>query len=143
MRAVTLYQPWAPANIVVAGMSCPFTRAGYVYRGLGMWVSRPASPKGRRPTCWSLTHLGSGLRVAAISGALTAALAIAAEIAEAGDWEFESPDGWRNADPELPHRVHAIVDRHSGCSLPACDEATAELSRAAALRVAQQRAWAT
>lgn len=70
------------------------------------------SPKGRRPPSWHLTHLGSGLLICRIEGKVSEAFVIASEIADCGDWDFDGPDGWKNRDLELPHKVVAIGKKY-------------------------------
>lgn len=103
---------WEPAKIVIAILgSGQGNRAGYIYRGLGLFMALSASPKGRRPPKWCLTHLNSGHSIAWISGFVKDAFPIASEIAECGDWDFAGLDGWRNQDPELPRKVLEIAAR--------------------------------
>jgi hypothetical protein len=102
---------WASAKFPLAYNWGVVNTAGYIYRGLGLSFDRKGN-KRRRPL-WTLSHLGSGHRVAHIEGKVAEAFPIATEIAECGDWDaFEMPSGWRNVDPELPTKLLAIVQRH-------------------------------
>jgi hypothetical protein len=96
---------WKPENFLKAYFSGPEPVAGYTYRGLGLHITIRESPKGRRPPTWSLTHLGTGLRIATIKGRVADAFPPAAAIAECGDWEFDGIDGWKNRDPDLPQKL--------------------------------------
>ena len=121
---------WKPETFPIAlGPHSIDHRAGYTYRGLGIHMSMKASPKGRRPPRWKVTHLGSGHAVAVIDGDVAGAFPIATEIAECSDWDFDGLDGWRNRDPELPSKVQEIIARHGkrarkpGGAFAASDEA--------------------
>lgn len=103
---------WKPETFPIAvGPQSIDRRAGYTYRGLGLHMVMKASPKGRRPPRWKLTHLGSGHGVAHIDGAVADAFPIASEIAECSEWDFDGLNGWRNRDPELPKKVLEILER--------------------------------
>lgn len=104
---------WTPTVFPIACVqhSIDF-RAGYTYRGLGLHMVAKASPKGRRPPRWKLTHLGSGHGVAHIDGKVADAFPIATEVAECGDWDFDGMDGWRNRDPDLPTKVRDVLAKY-------------------------------
>lgn len=104
---------WTPDTFEVAWLGVPEKRSGYTYRGLGLFMVTGSSPKGRPPPTWSLTHLGSGCRIALIEGTVGVAFPVATEIAEAGDWEFLSLVGWKDRFPDAPERIKEIVARHS------------------------------
>src|ERR1700721_724283 len=103
---------WKPDNFLKTQYYGPEAVTGYTYRGLGLHIAIKASPKGRRPPTWSLTHLGSGLRVAMIKGKVIDTFPIASEIAEWGDWDFDGIDGWRNRDPELPKKLVDVCAKY-------------------------------
>ena len=103
---------WQPATFHVALPEGARKRAGFTYRGLGLHIAKTASPKGRRPTKWTVTHLGSGHAVVAINAPFERACAIAAEIAEAGDWSFDGLQGWKNQFPDAKERTREIVAAH-------------------------------
>lgn len=107
---------WKPENFLIAQAYGPETVVGYTYRGVGLHVVIKASPKGRRPPTWSVTHLGSGLRVALVRGTVAAAFPAATDIAECGDWDFDGIDGWRNRDPELPKKLVEACAKHKNAS---------------------------
>lgn len=102
---------WTPETFLIAMPGGPAKRHGYVYRGLGLYLIMPASPKGRRPAQWSLTHLGSGHCLAMLKGDVSTAFPIATEIAEAGDWTFDGLKGWKNHFPDAAERVREILER--------------------------------
>lgn len=103
---------WKPEHFQTASAGGAYVRYGYVYRGLGLYRMFQGSPKGRRPPTWCLVHLGSGHAVVNIVGHVADAFPVAGEIAECGDWTFDSLDGWKNRDLELPVKVRAIIARH-------------------------------
>lgn len=103
---------WKPEEFLTASPWGPSPTSGYVYKGLGLAVAIEGSPKGRRPTTWTLTHLGTGHAVCRIDGDVKTAFPIATEIAECGEWDFDSLSGWRDRDPEIPKKVAAIMERH-------------------------------
>lgn len=123
---------WEPADFLIARAVEPVTRAGYIYRGLGLHIAVRASPKGRRPPTWSLIHLGSGHRICMITGMVAKAFPVATEIAECSDWEaFDSIDGWLNTDPGIAEKVRQIVARHPNAGRgPGGDSADANAARA-------------
>lgn len=103
---------WEPSSFLVARSYGPEELSGYQYRGLGLFQCRKPSPKGRRPAEWSLTHLGSGLRICIVRGDVKAAFPIAKEIADLGDWDFDGGDGWKNRFPNAPELMQAIAKKH-------------------------------
>lgn len=105
--------PWKPETFDVALASGPRAKAGYTYRGLGLWMRDTGSPKGRKPPVWSLTHLGSGHCVVELTGKVAVAFPVATEIAEAGDWEFISLVGYKDRFPDVADRLMEIISRHS------------------------------
>ncbi|PXW76001.1 hypothetical protein C7451_106165 [Blastomonas natatoria] len=102
---------WKPETFKVAMPYGPADVPGYTYRGLGLHLIMQQSPKGRRPAMWSLSHLGSGHRIAIINGNVATAFPIASEIAEAGDWEFDSLHGWKDRFPDAKEKVDEILAR--------------------------------
>lgn len=108
---------WQPANFLIASHYGPTERAGYTYRSLGLHMMWKASPKGRRPPCWALTHLGSGHAIVFIVGHVATAFPIATEIAECSDWDFDGLDGWRNRDPEIIEKLRAVLAKYPAKSL--------------------------
>lgn len=105
---------WREEKFLIAsgGISLTMVRFGFTYRGLGMWKTSRGSPKGRRPPTWSLTHLGTGHRVCLIHCHMVEAFGVATEMAECGDWDFDSLVGWKDRDPDLPMKCVAIIERH-------------------------------
>lgn len=103
---------WQPGDFDIAMYDMTSTRTGYVYRGLGLHQVSKASPKGRRPPQWKLTHLGSGHCVCIIGGLVADAFPIATEIAECADWSFDGLNGWRNMDPDLPQKLSNLLAKY-------------------------------
>ncbi|TXH47226.1 MAG: hypothetical protein E6Q97_27710 [Desulfurellales bacterium] len=65
---------------------------------------------------WLMVHLATGFGVVALHGVnLLEAMVIATEIAEAGDWTFQSLSGWQNQDPQLGSKVQNIVALYAPC----------------------------
>lgn len=80
-------------------------------RGLGI-VRRTD----RGPDEWLMVHLATGFGVVALTGVnLLEAMVIATELAEAGDWTFQSLSGWQNQDPQLGSKVQNIVALYAPC----------------------------
>lgn len=128
---------WQPSHFDLAYPTGPYRVAGYVYNGLGLHQAIGASPKGKRPPTWTLTHLGSGHRVASIKGTVADAFPVATEIAEAGDWTFDGLYGWRNQFPDAFERVKEIIARHAkraklGARGGACEEVAQQIALARA-----------
>jgi len=106
-EAVTTFK-WSPATILAASWSGPQPRPGLVYRGVAITPNR--SKRQRRATdSWTLYHFNTGLSIGDIRTDEVEAFHVATLIAECGDWEFEGPQGWRNADPELAEKVREIA----------------------------------
>lgn len=106
---------WKPSEFPTANTSGVVVKAGYVYRGLGLYMAQAASPKGRRPPLWCLVHLGSGHAVFCIKGNVAKAFPIASEVAECSDWaSFDGLDGWENTDPELKEKFWALYWKYEG-----------------------------
>lgn len=93
---------WQRTSFCIATLTGSVTLDGFTYRGLGL------DKRGR----WILSHLNTGLKIAALGTQKPAALAAATEIAEAGDWEFSGPDGIENQFPDAGAIVHEILLRH-------------------------------
>lgn len=82
---------------------------GYTCKGLGLHLHREASPLGRRPARWHLTHLQSGHLVCILRGDLGTIFPVATEVT---DWTFIGIEGWRNSDPDMPKRFFALMAQH-------------------------------
>ena len=93
---------WLPGNFHIATLTGPERVAGYSYRGLGL------DKRGE----WVLSHLATGLKIARIGSRKPAAVKVATEIAEAGDWDFDAPEGLLNRFPDAGERVHEILQQH-------------------------------
>ena len=128
---------WKPDSFLLAEISGPRSVPGYIYKGLGLHQVFKASPKGRRPPTWGLTHLGTGLNVCFIQGTVATAFPVATQIAECGDWDFDGPDGWRNHDPDLPAKAMEIINAHGMCKRGGNDS---PVTREVARQVAMARA---
>lgn len=103
---------WKPEDFEVAWGSGAGAVAGYTYRGLGLHVAINPSPKGKRPTRWTLTHLNTGHRIGYLDGDVRTAFPVATDIAEAGDWDFLSFEGWKDRFPDAKERLAEIQERH-------------------------------
>ena len=112
-------------------------RAGYTYRGLGIYQTVAPSPKGRRPAKWSLTHLNTGHCIAELAGSVAAVFPIATEIAEAGDWDFLSLEGYKDRFPDAGKVVMKIIARHG--KLVSRSKSTGASNREAAMQIASNR----
>lgn len=93
---------WRKESFCIATFTRAVTLDGFTYRGLGL------DKRGR----WVLSHLNTGLKIAALGTRKPEAMAAATEIAEAGDWEFSGPDGVENQFPDAGPIVHGILVRH-------------------------------
>lgn len=109
--------PWIRDSFEIAYLFGPRKVRGKSYRGLGLHLLSKAyrSPKGRRflPARWSLSHLGSGHCLVTLTGEWDEILPVATEIAEAGDWDFLSMQGWRDRFPDAPERLAELVEKHA------------------------------
>lgn len=103
---------WRREKFEIARAEGPQDVRGYTYRALGIHMHSKASPKGRRPANWTLTHLGTGHRLAYLSGDLSIVSPVATEIAEAGDWDFLSMQGWKDKFPNARQRLEEICAAH-------------------------------
>lgn len=103
---------WNAETFEIAHPTMPIPTSGYTYRGLGLHIAISPSPKGRRPARWALTHLGTGHRLAFLDGDVATAFPIATEIAEAGNWDFLSPKGWRDCFPDAKARLEEVCAAH-------------------------------
>lgn len=99
---------WKPAQYQVHHGSTAVTVVGYTYRELGLHM---LTERGKVPT-WSLTHLGTGLRICNITGKVAVSFPVATEIAEAGDWGFISMVGYKDRFPESANKLREILGRH-------------------------------
>lgn len=105
---------WQASSYQIANPGGTRAVVGVVFKGLGLHMVAPPSPKGRVPGYWVLTHLNSGHRIAALTGPAAQVKAVATEVAELTDWDFAGVDGYRNMDPELPKRFAEVTKRHPG-----------------------------
>jgi hypothetical protein len=103
---------WKPGKFELAYPWGPQACRGFVYAGLGLSLTFKASPKGRRKAQWKLHHLGTGTGLVDLHGPLEVVQSVATEIADAGDWTFDSMDGWRNQFPDGKERLIEIMERH-------------------------------
>ncbi len=121
----SLWKPAEKYKIVVGPRIEDVT--GYTYNGLGLRMHMRGSPKGRRPPMWNLTHLNSGHKIVSLHLHDTLAFKVATQIANLGDWSFNTLGGWRNRDPELRNKVAALLATYGQVQLggPEHDEAAA------------------
>lgn len=103
---------WKAETFECAWGTGPHAVAGYTYRGLGLHVVIEASPKGRRPARWALIHLGTGHSIAYLDGDVATAFPVGTEIAEAGDWDFLSLQGWKDKFPDARAKLEVVCARH-------------------------------
>ena len=122
---------WQPETFEIAREEGPQKVAGYVYRGLGLHAHSRPSPTGRRPAGWTLTHLGTGHRLAYLRGDVATVFPVGAEIAEAGDWDFLSMQGWKDRFPDARQRLEEICAAYPKV-------ATVQIGKGAINEVAQQ-----
>lgn len=99
---------WKQGRFRVSGSGAILTRDGWTYNGLGITqVGSIFAPR------WHIIHLNSGHAIARIDkGSLASMQALAAEIADAGDWSFDGLTGFQNQFPDAAERVHEIVMKH-------------------------------
>lgn len=113
-------EPWVSEEYEIAMVTGPRRIRGFTYRGLGLACSMGAyrSKKGRKviPARWTLSHLGTGHSITILIGELASVLPIATEIAEAGEWDFLSIDGWRDRFPDAKGKLDVILARHEGAA---------------------------
>lgn len=87
-------------------------KQGYCCDTLAMQKVIRASPRGKRPPIWSLTHLNTGHTVAHICAWEDRAFEIATEIYELIDWSFAGLHGWKNVEPQLPDMMQSIKAKY-------------------------------
>lgn len=102
---------WKSEDFLIAAPGGPSSRHGFVYRGLGVHKIIGASPRGRRPPLWSVTHLGSGHRVGNIHAHIVRAFDIATMVAECVEWDWNGLDGYRNIEPDLAQKLRDFVNQ--------------------------------
>lgn len=122
-------QKWRKSKMWIAFSRGPETRNGWEYKGLGLF-----SIGGK----YSLTHLGTGMRIALLPAPIAAAKKTAVAVAECANWEWSGPDGYKNVEPEVRAKLRKClaelgIDRPMG-------NATREDQRAAAREIARLRA---
>lgn len=105
-------EAWPAATFPIATNLGVRMKAGYARKGLGLHRTAHASLKVRSPARWTLTHLGSGLRFAVLKGSVDKVFPIASEIADAGDWTFDGPLGWKNQFPDAAERLWEIIAKY-------------------------------
>ena len=104
---------WQPRDFLIGDIHTTVRRVvGYARGGLGLDMRFNASPKGRRPPAWALSHLATGHRIVMIEAHQAEAMEIADQFVALTDWDFIGLDGWRNRDPELAQKVRDLTKRH-------------------------------
>lgn len=106
------YAGWKFGPYLMASIGEAAKTTGFIRSGLAMSMRIKASPKGRRPPTWSLTHLGSGHRVALIDAHPVEAFEVANAILALTDWTFDGLSGWRNQDPDLMDKLKALRSQY-------------------------------
>ena len=99
---------WKPEKITIALFDKAQRRDGFEYLGLGLHQLIGAWPEMNWKPTWGLYHLGSGHVIVSIKAEDAEVFSIATEIAEAGDWTFDGPDGWRNQFPDIWEKLALI-----------------------------------
>jgi len=98
---------WQPDTFLIATVGGVAPQIGWTCRGLGL-----AQLLRRSPPVWIVTHLGTGHTVCQITAHEATAFAIADQIAGLGNWGFDGLTGWRNRDPDMMQRLHAVLKLH-------------------------------
>ena len=129
---------WKPDLFEIAMPPGPRMVAGYTYRGLGLHIIRNGSPKGGRKPRWSLSHLGTGHKLAVLDGDVRTVFTVASDIAEAGDWTFDGLYGWKNQFPNAKEELERIINESSIGTL-CFGPKHSEESRAVAMQIAASR----
>lgn len=98
---------WVETQFKIARFNAdPVTVNGVVHeRGIG--VHRIGAES------WLIIHVRSGHAIVRIDLPEIEAIAVATEIAELGDWTFESLHGWENHQPLLPGKMQALVELYA------------------------------
>lgn len=110
---------WTSEAFYLAMPGGPYKVRGFTYRGLGLHLRLNGSAKRRRPSHWRLSHLGSGHALVSLWGEFDVVTAAASEIAELGDWDFISLEGWRDRFPDAKERMDEVLDRNPTIAKPA------------------------
>lgn len=107
-------EKWTPAKHLIAVFDDIHEVNGWTYRGIGIRLTFRASPKGRRPSRYVLTHLGSGHRVFLINVKESKAFEIATDLAECVEWDWGGLDGYKNIEPNIKQKLRDTVVRWPG-----------------------------
>lgn len=95
---------WVPDKIKRALGPDIVIDVGWTYRHLGL-VDIGSEH-------WWIIHLNTGHGIAMMVGDPIEVMAVATEIAEATNWDFEGLTGWKNYDPDLPKKMGEIWARN-------------------------------
>lgn len=104
---------WCPGTIPITCAGWNQRVAGHLYGGLGLHRAAYSAVQHRQK--WTLTHAGSGVAVARITGEEPTARTIAEKVAGLADWtSLKHPSGWRERYPDLDAQFRALVAAHPG-----------------------------
>ena len=84
---------------------------------------------------WRITHCGTGLILCDVAGNERIARSITREIADGGDWGFDSMDGYKTVFPAAPDHLFAVMNAYPG-DIIWKDRHDRKLSESASERVA-------
>lgn len=98
---------WLETSFKIARFNEPPVTVNGVVHERGIGVHRVGEEK------WLLIHVRSGHAIVRLDLPEIEAIAVATEIAELGDWTFESLQGWQNHQPLLPGKMQALVELYA------------------------------
>ncbi len=116
-----------PLTLVLFGKIC--RKPGRSYNGLGMIRITDAIPEFQVPASEVVFHLGTGHCFCALKGSPSEILEVGTQLAELGDWTFDSLAGWKNQFPEVTEKLLGLQGRYPHIVVPMEGEEDEALAR--------------
>ncbi|WP_298697381.1 hypothetical protein [uncultured Brevundimonas sp.] len=118
-------------TVVLFGKIC--RKEGRSYNGLGMIRMIDAIPEFQVPVTEMVFHLGTGHGFCALKGSPAEIVEVGTQLAELGDWTFDSLAGWKNQFPDVTEKLLNLRDRYPLVVVPMEGDEDEDLARKIAL----------
>lgn len=120
---------WISGKLTVVLCGKVRKKQGRSYNGLGIVNVMEAVPEFHSPAATMVFHLGTGHGLCILQGDSQETTEVATQLAELGDWTFDTLAGWRNRFPDVGEKLRAVRDRHPEVLRPLTGEQDEELAR--------------
>ena len=120
---------WIAGPITVILFGEIIRRQGRSYNGVGLVRMIEPISKYQMPATESVFHLGTGHLICHLTGNPGITYSVATQLAELGDWSFDSLGGWKNHFPDVREKLLGLLERYPHVIIPAKGDQSEPLAR--------------